>query len=103
MMGAEVNSQKVGIPEASSKGRDGSRQDPSGRRGQPWPSDSPHPPGPSAGTGLCHDQGSHRPFQPPQGRARSQGPLWGHVFFDPEPDAVLPSGLEPGWMSGGED
>lgn len=39
----------------------------------------------------------------PQGRARSQGPLWGHVFFDPKPDAVLPSGLEPGWMSGGED
>ena len=39
----------------------------------------------------------------PQGRARSQEPLWGHVFFDPEPDTVLPPGLEPGWMSGGED
>lgn len=39
----------------------------------------------------------------PQGRARSREPLWDHVFFDPEPDAVLPQGLEPGWMSGGED
>lgn len=34
MMGTEANSEKVGIPEASSKGRNDSRQDP--RRSGVW-------------------------------------------------------------------
>ena len=102
MMGTEANSEKVGIPEASSKGRNDSRQDP--RRsgvwgGWPWPSDRPHPPG-----AKCRDWAVSWP-RLPQGRAHSREPLWGYDCFDPEPEAILPPppGLDLGWVSGKED
>lgn len=100
MMGTEANSEKVGIPEASSKGRNDSRQDP--RRSGVWRSGHglqtglTHP-GPSAGTGLCHDQGS------PRAGPTAGSPSGATSALIQNLKLFFPPGLEPGWASGKED